>query len=94
LKAGVGWEIPLRDAIAQLLTEQAFRGFEPGGETFDCGGKLGLLLANMEHGLAEESIGPAFPAALIEQISREHAAARRPQASVPGTYRSLGRSAL
>jgi UTP--glucose-1-phosphate uridylyltransferase len=82
LKPGAAGEIQLTDAMAQLLTEQPFWGFEFEGETFDCGDKLGLLLANVAHGLADESIGPAFRAALIGQISREHDAPRRPNASV------------
>ena len=57
--------------------------FEFEGETFDCGDKLGLLLANVAHGLADESIGPAFRAALIEKISREYGASQRPRVSVP-----------
>jgi UTP--glucose-1-phosphate uridylyltransferase len=83
LKPGAGGEIQLTDAMAQLLTEQPFWGFEFKCETFDCGDKLGLLLANVAHGLADEIIGPAFRAALIKQISHEHAVARRPHADVP-----------
>ncbi len=67
-KAGAGGEIQLTDAMIALMAEQPFWGYEFEGTTFDCGDKLGFLLANVAHGLAREDIGPDFRDALLKLL--------------------------
>jgi UTP--glucose-1-phosphate uridylyltransferase len=64
VRPGAGGEIQLTDAMIALVAEQAFHGVKFEGETFDCGDKLGFLMANVAYGLAHEDIGPAFRHAL------------------------------
>ena len=70
VKPGAGGEIQLTDALIALMAEQQFWGFKFEGETYDCGDKLGFLLANVAHGLAREDIGPAFRGALAKLLIR------------------------
>ena len=60
VKPGAGGEIQLTDAMIALMSEQDFFGMKYDGETFDCGDKLGFLLANVAYGLSHEEVGPAF----------------------------------
>lgn len=60
VKPGAGGEIQLTDAMIALMAEQDFLGLKYQGETFDCGGKLGFLMANVAYGLTHQEIGPAF----------------------------------
>ena len=60
VKPGAGGEIQLTDAMIALMAEQDFFGMKYTGETFDCGDKLGFLLANVAYGLTHEDIGPIF----------------------------------
>ena len=60
VKPGAGGEIQLTDAMIALMAEQVFNGLKYEGETFDCGDKLGFLMANVAYGLSHEEIGPSF----------------------------------
>ena len=71
MKPGAGGEIQLTDAMIALMADQRFGGLKFEGETYDCGDKLGFLLANVAHGLAREDIGPAFREALAKLILRD-----------------------
>ena len=73
-KPGAGGEIQLTDAMIALLAEQPFWGFKFRGETFDCGNKLGFLMANVAHGLEHPEIGPAFREALHKLMLTDHVA--------------------
>jgi UTP--glucose-1-phosphate uridylyltransferase len=73
-KPGAGGEIQLTDAMIALMAEQAFWGFKFEGETFDCGDKLGFLMANVAHGLDHPEIGAEFREALHKLILSDHAA--------------------
>jgi UTP--glucose-1-phosphate uridylyltransferase len=64
LGKGAGGEIQLTDAIAQLLTHQAVLTYEFEGKRYDCGSKLGYLIANVEHGLLHEELKADFLAYL------------------------------
>ncbi len=64
LGKGAGGEIQLTDAIAQLLTQQAVLTYEFEGRRYDCGSKLGYLIANVEHGLLHEELKQDFLAYL------------------------------
>lgn len=71
VKPGAGGEIQLTDAMIALMSGQPFWGCEFHGATFDCGDKLGFLLANVAYGLAHGDIGPVFSSAL-EKLLTEH----------------------
>lgn len=60
IQPGAGGEIQLTDAMIALMTEQRFFGFKYEGATFDCGDKLGFLMANVAYGLTHKDIGPEF----------------------------------
>ncbi|MFN0194837.1 MAG: UTP--glucose-1-phosphate uridylyltransferase [Aestuariivirga sp.] len=74
---GAGGEIQLTDAMAVLMARQPFWGYKFEGATYDCGDKLGFLLANAAFGLAHEEIGDAFRQALLQLLSRKSPAAQR-----------------
>ncbi len=79
VKPGAGGEIQLTDAMIALMAEQDFHGVKYNGETFDCGDKLGFLLANVAYGLAHEEIGPAFKEELRRLLATELAVAQAAQ---------------
>lgn len=81
VKPGAGGEIQLTDAMIALMAEQAFWGFKFEGETFDCGDKLGFLMANVAHGLVHAEIGPAFREALHKLMLSDHLA-QKPASSI------------
>lgn len=57
---GAGGEIQLTDAIAALLKEEPVHGFQFEGTRYDCGDKLGYLMATVNYGLAHPELGPGF----------------------------------
>jgi len=57
---GAGGEIQLTDAIALLLKEQAVLSYEFHGKRYDCGSKLGYLIATVEQGLKHEELKQDF----------------------------------
>ena len=61
---GAGGEIQLTDAIALLLKEQAVLSYEFNGKRYDCGSKLGYLIATVEQGLQHEELKEEFKAYL------------------------------
>ena len=73
-KPGAGGEIQLTDAMIALMEDQPFWGCKFEGVTFDCGDKLGFLLANAAYGLMREDLGPAFRAGLEKLLLRHPAA--------------------
>jgi UTP--glucose-1-phosphate uridylyltransferase len=75
---GAGGEIQLTDAMIALMQEQPFWGCKFEGVTFDCGDKLGFLLANAAYGLMREDLGPAFRAGLEKLLLRHPAASAMP----------------
>lgn len=50
-KPGAGDEIQLTDALEELLRFENLQAYRMGGKTFDCGNKLGYVLANLHVGL-------------------------------------------
>jgi len=61
----VGNEIQLTDAIAGYLKAGgAIEAYHIADRTFDCGDKLGLAMAYVEHALRHEGIGDEFAAFL------------------------------
>jgi len=57
---GAGGEIQLTDAIAQLLAEEQVLAYQFKGIRYDCGNKLGYLLATIEYALQHPNLREAF----------------------------------
>ena len=69
---GAGGEIQLTDAIADLLKDEQVLAFEFEGTRYDCGSKLGFLIANVEHGLLHKELKDDFLVylkALMQKLS-------------------------
>ncbi|BBL74386.1 UTP--glucose-1-phosphate uridylyltransferase GalU [Methylomagnum ishizawai] len=61
---GAGGEIQLTDAIAALLKDEPVLAYEFAGKRYDCGSKLGYLMATVEQGLKHEELRESFKAYL------------------------------
>ena len=61
---GAGGEIQLTDAIADLLKDEQVLAYEFEGKRYDCGSKLGFLIATVEHGLIHKDLKTDFLAYL------------------------------
>jgi UTP--glucose-1-phosphate uridylyltransferase len=61
-KPGAGNEIQLTDAMLGLLErdDQNFHAVRFEGKLYDCGSKLGFLMANVAYGLSREDLGDRF----------------------------------
>ncbi len=59
---GVGNEIQLTDAMAQMIGTQPFHAYKFDGQRFDCGDKAGFITANISLALEREDIGPTVRA--------------------------------
>jgi len=66
-RPGAGGEIQLTDAINELIAEMPVQASSMQGRTYDCGSKLGYLIANIKFGLEHPEIG----ADLAEWIRRQ-----------------------
>ena len=64
VKRGAGGEIQLTDAIAMLLQDEPVMSFEFEGKRYDCGSKLGYLMATVEQGLKHDELRESFKAYL------------------------------
>jgi UTP--glucose-1-phosphate uridylyltransferase len=64
---GAGGEIQLTDAINALLAETPVQASSMFGHTYDCGSKLGYLLANINFGLRHPEIGEDLAVWLKQQ---------------------------
>ena len=65
---GAGGEIQITDAMIQLMNEQPFFGLKFRGTTYDCGDKIGFLMANVAYGLEHENLGSSFRRALVDYL--------------------------
>ena len=65
---GAGGEIQITDAMIQLMNEQPFYGLKFRGTTYDCGDKIGFLMANVAYGLEHENLGSSFRRALVDYL--------------------------
>lgn len=65
---GAGGEIQLTDAIADLLVDEPVLAYEFEGKRYDCGSKLGFLIATVEHGLLHKELKDDFLAYLKDLI--------------------------
>ncbi len=57
---GAGGEIQLTDAISDLLQDETVLAYEFEGTRYDCGSKLGFLIATVEHGLLHKELRDDF----------------------------------
>lgn len=57
---GAGGEIQLTDAIALLLAEQRILAYEFQGNRYDCGSKLGYMIASVNYGLQHPELKSTF----------------------------------
>lgn len=57
---GAGGEIQLTDGIAALLDEEPVLSYQFTGKRYDCGSKLGYLIATVEYGLRHEQLRGDF----------------------------------
>ncbi|BBL71665.1 UTP--glucose-1-phosphate uridylyltransferase GalU [Methylogaea oryzae] len=57
---GAGGEIQLTDAISDLLMDETVLAYEFHGKRYDCGSKLGYLMATVEQGLKHPEVGVDF----------------------------------
>ena len=63
-KTGAKGEIQLTDAMAATLDRVPFHGMRFQGKRFDCGNKIGFLMANIEYALDRADISEEFKKAL------------------------------
>jgi UTP--glucose-1-phosphate uridylyltransferase len=63
-RRGAGDEIQLTDAMIELARTQPFYGLEFEGRAFDCGSKVGFLVANIAYALERDDIAPGMRAEL------------------------------
>lgn len=57
---GVGGEIQLTDSLVKLANLEAMFGLEYEGKTYDCGSKLGFLMASVDIGANHPETGSEF----------------------------------
>ena len=65
-ESGSGGEIQLTDAMIALMErdKQEFHSVRFEGPIYDCGSKIGFLMANVAYALARDDLGPSFMAEL------------------------------
>ena len=68
---GAGGEIQLTDAIARLLAEEDVLACEFKGKRYDCGSKLGYLVATIDYALQHPNLREAFKTHL-GKICKKH----------------------
>lgn len=69
---GAGNEIQLTDAMLSLMgrDDQPFHSVRFDGELYDCGSKLGFLMANVAYGLTREGLGDEFRKELSDFLGK------------------------
>ena len=65
---GAGGEIQITDAMIDLMQNQSFFAVRFDGVIYDCGAKLGFLMANVAYALDRKDIGPALRAGLAKLL--------------------------
>ncbi len=65
-ESGSGGEIQLTDAMITLMKKkkQPFHAVRFDGHIYDCGSKIGFLMANVTYALARDDLGPSFKSEL------------------------------
>ena len=67
-ETGTGGEIQITDAMIKLLATQDFHALKYEGRTFDCGSKLGFLLANVAYALDRPELRDTLAAEIRKLI--------------------------
>ena len=67
-ETGAGGEIQITDAMIKLLATQDFHALKYEGRTFDCGSKLGFLLANVAYALDRPELRDTLTAEIKKLI--------------------------
>lgn len=67
---GAGNEIQITDAMVTLMETQEFYAYKYSGRSFDCGSKLGFLLANTAFALDHEELGVRFAQELEKLLDK------------------------
>jgi UTP--glucose-1-phosphate uridylyltransferase len=65
---GAGGEIQITDAMHRLAEREPFFATRFDGAIYDCGGKIGYLMANVALGLERDDVGPALRAELAKLL--------------------------
>ena len=67
---GQGGEIQLTDAMIKLqaMKDQAFHAVRFDGDIYDCGSKIGFLMANIAYAFARDDLGPALKAEMKKRF--------------------------
>jgi UTP--glucose-1-phosphate uridylyltransferase len=68
---GAGGEIQLTDAIADLLNEEQVLAYEFEGKRYDCGSKLGFLIATVEQALLHKELKDDF-ITYLKELTKSH----------------------
>ena len=69
---GAQGEIQLTDAISAFLQDYPVHAFTMQGIRYDCGSKLGYLMATVEYGLKHPELGEAFARYMLDvQVGRD-----------------------
>jgi UTP--glucose-1-phosphate uridylyltransferase len=68
---GAGGEIQLTDAIADLLNDEQVLAYEFEGKRYDCGSKLGFLIATVEQALLHKELKDGF-LAYLKELTKSH----------------------
>jgi UTP--glucose-1-phosphate uridylyltransferase len=87
---GAGGEIQITDAMQTLMRSQPFTGVKYRGRSFDCGSKIGFLMANVAYALDRDDLGEAFRTelqTLLPELARRPAAVEWRE---PGRANRLG----
>jgi UTP--glucose-1-phosphate uridylyltransferase len=67
-ETGAGGEIQITDAMIRLLATQQFHAVKYDGRAFDCGSKLGFLLANVAYALDRPDLKDSLTAEIRKLI--------------------------
>ncbi len=65
---GAGGEIQLTDGIATLLERESVKAYNFEGTRYDCGSKLGYLMATVDYALEHPALGKEFEAWIKERF--------------------------
>ena len=65
---GAGGEIQLTDSMIKLSETRPFHAVRFDGEIYDCGSKLGFLVANVAYALDRDDLAPALKAEIAKLL--------------------------
>lgn len=73
---GKGGEIQLTDAMAQLMKEEGFLGYEFEGDRYDAGDKFGFLQANIAYAMKRPDIAPRLMGYMKSLVNAKQASSQ------------------